>query len=1216
MSNIFFTEEQSKAIYSKNADILVAAAAGSGKTAVLVERIINIISDVQNPVDIDKMLIVTFTDAAANEMKQRISAAISKLLEKNPNDEHLLRQSLLVNRANISTIHSFCSKVIRQNFNQIDIDPAFRIADKIEIMLIKQQLISELFENEYANEDNQLFFDLVEFFGDKIHDDSFVELFLRIYEFSVSNPWPEEFIKSAAEKFDLSGVESLDETIWAKIIKEDISVRLEYMLRCLEIMEKICKMPGGPEKYLENIVDDRLVLESTLKYTKKSLDCLYENLDQFKPVRLKTIKANELDSEELKEKFKRIRDKEIKDDITDIKKKYFFKSPEEMLEDIKKIYPLMNYLSELVVKFSKAFTQMKREKNILDFNDLEHFCLQILLEEGSNENNIRYSKAAVEFQNKFHEILIDEYQDINYVQELILSSVSKKHNRFMVGDIKQSIYRFRRARPELFIQKYNSYSEKDGDDNLKIDLYRNFRSRKSVINSINFIFYQIMSQEVGEVFYNESQALYAGAEYLENEKASGATEIILIEDKFKGDIDEGIEELHKIELEAHIVAKRILELKEKSFVQEKGEQRPVKFSDIVILVRSIESTGETFTEILKKYDIPVYANTNNGFFDSLEVLTILSFLQIIDNPRQDIDLITVLHSPVYAFSADELLEIRSTSGTRPIQQEKLSAKKAMSFYDCLKQYNSKPEIKSKINRFLNDLNHWRELRVFTPINEIIFKIYDETNYYDYVGVMQGGNIRQANLRALQEKAVEFEATSLKSLFHFVKYIERIQKINNDIGNAKIISENENLVRMMTVHKSKGLEFPIVFVSLLGKEFNFKDEKNKLNIHHELGFGPVYLDLENRIRSNTIAKIAVNKKMRKESVSEEMRIFYTALTRAKEKLILSGTISNLTKKTEDYRLFEDYTEKTLPPYYLLKSRNFLDFLMPAVFRHKDFNSGNIFYNKEIYDFDTKFEIKYYSQNDVFEDAKEEADNAKILYENLQNIEYNQNAEEIKNKLSWVYKFDIEQKLPTKVNISEIKRAYTEEENEFDEEVAFDIPSFILEKEEIKGASFGVLIHKVLENLDITHDTNIEKIKTLLYSLLKKNILTEKEVLAVPINKILKFVNSEIAERIRNSDTVKRETPFVLGLSPKEIYPDSEIEDEKILVHGIIDCFFEEKGEIIIVDYKTDHAKKDEIKERYKTQMSIYKKAVERSTGKKVSEVVLYLFGNSETVNYDV
>lgn len=1244
MAGIGFTDEQNQAITTRGCDILVAAAAGSGKTAVLVERIIQMVLDKKKPVDIDKLLVVTFTDAAASEMRQRISNAISKKLEEDPFNEHLQKQIPLLNKSSISTIHSFCLSVIRQSFNLIDIDPSFRIADQTEIALIKRDVMEKLLEDEYNKENNEPFYDLVECYGDKIKDDSLQSLILKIHEFISSSPWPLKWIEKNVQLFKIDDDMNIDDTIWVPLIKEDIKRELIGVLDTLKHAEKICNMPDGPIKYLENIYDDISIVERLLTACEKDFQTLFETFEKATFTRMYTYRKNDDVSENLKEKVKVIRDKEVKSEVLKIKNNIFFKSPTSMLSDLKNLYPILSTLENVVISFSELFKIAKKEKNIVDFNDLEHFCLDVLLTKESDESNIVFSNKAYEFQDKYYEVLIDEYQDSNLVQELILLAVSKSNpsNRFMVGDIKQSIYKFRRSKPELFIEKYKNFSSVFNGVNLKIDLFKNFRSRSTVLDSINFLFYQLMTLEVGDVTYDDKSALYTGANFPENNcnhNISNSTELHLIEQNLQksedtDETDNEILELNSVELEAKVIAKRINEMviSDKLYISDKsGSYRATKFSDIVILVRGVSKVAETLIEELKKQGIPAFANTTDGYFNSLEVLTMLAFLQVIDNPRQDIHLLSVLHSPVYALKSQDLLIIRNVN-------------KKATFFDCIKGYLSEEyknenivdlNISNILEKFLVDLNTWRDIAVYTPINELLFILYNETDYFNYVGVMAGGLIRQGNLRTLQEKAIQYENTSYKSLFHFIKYIERLQNSNTDMGQAKILSENDNLVKIMTIHKSKGLEFPVVFVSMLGKTFNVTDERKNLILQPELGFGPIYIDIFNRIKSNTIARMALVKKMRQENISEELRVLYVALTRAKEKLILTGTVKKLKENIKSWNRFLQLEPMGIPPYYLLKATSYLDFIVPAICRHRDassLKSDDDFLdnkNKDLLNHVASFQLKLWNQEDVQMDDIVQVKKSEVLYHNLKKIsntvDYSGFKEEIAKKLSFIYPFEVVKKLPTKVSISEIKRNFhlLSLENSVDNTEnmflpTFDLPNFMKDEVSITSAQKGTIIHTVLEHLDIYEHTTEESINTLFKSLVSKNILSESEILFVPIYKIMKFLKSDLVNRMKNSVAIKRETPFVMGISPYEVYGEDKYIDvrEKVLVHGIIDCYFTEKDDnIVLVDYKSDYVTKDnidEIKEKYKVQLSLYKKAIERSTGKKVKESIIYLFGIDESV----
>jgi len=1239
MSDVKFTNEQQLAIDTRNSDILVAAAAGSGKTAVLVERIIKMILDEKNPVDIDELLVVTFTEAAASEMKQRISAAISKELEKNSDNEHLQKQITYLDKAFITTIHSFCLRIIRQNFNLIDIDPTFRIADTTEITLIKKEVIDEIFEAEYERENNEDFLTLVEWYGDKVRDLRLQSLILTLYEFVNNSPNPEEFINSSCEKFNI-GDKSIDNTDWGKIIINDIKSILNGASESLEKGIEISKMPNGPYKYIDNFIEDRVIINDLLSWLDVSLDRFYEEIDNVEFSRLKSLR-NEDVWDDLKDRAQKIRNKEIKDEVKNIKKTFFFKPIEEMREDILKLYPVMKSLGELVLKFKIRFQEMKKEKNIVDFNDLEHFCLEILIDE--NEiNEKKRSKKAIEISQKFKEVLIDEYQDSNLIQELILWAVSTDNpkNRFMVGDVKQSIYKFRRARPELFIEKYNSFGKVFNGENLKIDLHQNFRSRKEVLSSINFLFFQLMTEEVGEIDYNDDQALYVSAKFPDNPEnfnISTNTEIHLIDQAIPEESDfhddDGVEELNKLQLEAKVIGERIKELiyVEKLHIKDGETLRPVRFGDIVILARSVSFAGEVFIRELKKMDIPVFANTAEGFWSSIEILTITSILKIIDNPIQDIEILSVLYSPIYFVDSNELLEIRNA------QPEK-------SFYEALKvymgeDYSKNLETSKKLEKFLNDLSEWRDVATHMPISDLILKIYNDTNYFDYVGGMAGGLIRQANLRRFREKAVKYEDTGYKSLFHFVKFIERLENSETDEGGAKVSSENENVVKMMTIHKSKGLEFPVVFVSMLGKQFNLTEMRENLLLHKDLGLGPTIIDLEFRTKSNTLPKLAISRKILRENLSEELRVLYVALTRAKEKLILTGVEKNLTKKMENWGRFIDLESETLPVHYMMKGRSFLDYILPAAARHKTgavLNCDSLHYkNKEVYEFDTNFSIKIWKHEDILSNIVSTQIENFLKLEELEKINIEENysgcKEEIFENLNFVYPNEYAKTLPSKITISEMKRKFYEDEmtqtnstelsehleiSEHEFNMIFKKPEFLREEKGLTSAERGIAIHKVVEHLDFKYHNTYDRVVELLKQLYI-NFLTPQEVKIIPINKIVRFVNSDLGKRLAKSEKIKKEEPFIIGLTPYETFGDEKYlgMENKILLHGIIDCFFEENDKIVLLDYKSDYVDSENlesVKDRYRIQMNIYKKAIETFSGKKVEEAYIYFFGLGDYV----
>ena len=834
MSETKWTDEQQQAIDTRRCNLLVAAAAGSGKTAVLVERIIKIITNEENPVDIDKLLVVTFTSAAAAEMRERIAAAISKALEKNPNSKNLQKQLTLLSRANITTMHSFCLDVIKNYFYTIDLDPSFRIADETEITLMKNEIIEDIFEELYE-EDNQYFKELVEAYSSAKDDEKLKDIILNLYKFSMSGPWPERWLIEKAEEFNISTLEELDKTKWVEILKDNIRVEVKGFINMYHKAIEIINDTEGLEAYLGTFRGDLECLKNVYESLNHGLAEIYAALNGVVFTKLKTVRKSAVADENAQETVKSIRDA-VKKKIKSLTEDSFTLTPEESLQGIKDVYPYMKELSRITLDFLNKFNEKKREKNLLDFNDLEHLCLKILIDRDEN-NNIIPSSVAEHFKEFFDEVLVDEYQDSNNVQETIIDLVSRKNgdnpNVFMVGDVKQSIYRFRQAKPELFLDKYNRYPLVSVGRERKIQLYKNFRSRDEVLGGVNFIFKMVMSNVVGELEYTDGEALYLGAAFLENNdedsEVGGNIELHMI-DKSGNEAEEGGEEelqeseeeevVDAISLEAKLVSKRIKELFEakdgkrfKVFDKETKAYRDVKYKDIVILLRATKNWSEIFLDELGAEGIPVYADTGSGYFESIEIRTIMSLLKIIDNPLQDVP-IAVLKSPIMGFTAEELSEIRLLNKERY-------------FYEIIKdiyddEYEVSDTLKAKCNKVISDLDKWRNKTIYTPIDEFIWYLYMDTAYYGYVGAMPNGTLRQSNLKILFQRAKQYESTSFKGLFNFITFINKLRKSSGDMGSAKILGEHEDVVRIMSIHKSKGLEFPIVFTCGMGKQFNLMD----------------------------------------------------------------------------------------------------------------------------------------------------------------------------------------------------------------------------------------------------------------------------------------------------------------------------------------------------------------------------------------------------------
>ena len=1244
MGGTKWTNEQLQAIETRRCNLLVAAAAGSGKTAVLVERIIRIITDDENPVDIDRLLVVTFTSAAAAEMRERIAGAISKALENNPNSKNLQRQLTLLSRANITTMHSFCLDVIKNYFYTIDLDPSFRIGDETEATLMKNEIIEELFEEYYEN-DNEEFKNLIEAYSGSKDDEKLKEMILSLYRFSMSGPWPEQWLIEKAEAFNISTIEELDKSPWVKVLKDSLKVELIGFLNMYKKAIDIINDTDGLAPYLDAFNSDYGYLERAYESLNEDLNSIYIALNSISFIKLKTVKKNQVSDENAQNSVKSIRDS-VKKKIKSLIESTFEFTPQEALDGIIGVYPFMKILASTTLEFSKRFNEKKREKNILDFNDLEHLCLKILIDRDEN-NNIIPSKVAEHFMEFFDEVLVDEYQDSNNVQETIIDLVSRRRfeesNVFMVGDVKQSIYRFRQAKPELFLDKYNRYSLKEGSNDRKIQLYKNFRSRQEVIEGVNYIFKMVMSQTVGELEYTDEEALNLGASFEsandEESIVGGDIELHILdksgiikekdEESFDEDNEEGSkeeeEDIDGITLEAKIVAKRIKELFEvkdgkrfKVFDKDTKEYREVKYKDIVILLRATKNWAEIFLDELGSEGIPVYADTGSGYFESIEIRTIMSLLKVIDNPLQDVPMIATLRSPIVGFTAEELSDLRLLN-------------KDLYFYEVIKEVSEgihevNEELKFKCNKFIDDLSKWRERAIYTPIDEFIWYLYMDTAFYGYVGAMPNGKLRQANLKILFQRAKQYESTSFKGLFNFINFINKLRKSSGDMGSAKVLGENEDVVRIMSIHKSKGLEFPVVFTSGMGKQFNLMDLSNSILYHEELGFGPNYVNLDTRNSYSTLAKEAIKKRIRLETLSEEMRILYVAFTRAKEKLIITGATSNLEKAINSWVSSASLDENIVLPSEVLKGKSYLDWIAMAMCKHtcgeklrgvtgasrelitSDFSTWNIkFWTKDLLTVDKNLEPV-----DKVEDES--------LFITSKNIVVDK---EIQRRLDYKYKFIEGAMLPSNISVSDLKKkefTYGDETHDTVEvfkEKEILKPKFLKEEKGLSAAERGTVIHYVMQRLNYDRVNTINEIKAQVEEMVLDNSLTEKEASVVWYKKIYNFFKSDLGKRLLNSykegRMVSRELPFFTELSSVEYDPELDKDvyvDEKIRLQGIIDCFFEEEDGIVLLDYKTDYVEEgseDEIIERYRAQLKYYKDALEKITEKKVKESYIYLFG---------
>lgn len=1223
MGETKWTEEQLKAIETRRCNLLIAAAAGSGKTAVLVERIIRIITNEESLVDIDRLLVVTFTSAAASEMRERIASAITKALEKSPNSKNLQKQLTLLSRANITTMHSFCLDVIKNNFHIIDLDPAFRILDETEGMLLRSEVLEELFEDKYENDDKD-FLDLVEAYSDSKSDDKLKDIVLDLYKFSMSGPWPQRWLRDKSEEFNISTIEELDKSSWMKVFIENLVIELQGLISMEEKALELCEETSGLEPYIDTFRDDITMLKMIYEHLGAGVVEIYNRLSSASFSKLKTVRKANVSDENVQSRVKAIRD-DVKKKINKLRDEIFSMTPDEMLHSVKSSYPYMKTLSNLVIEFQDKFSNAKKERGALDFNDLEHLCLKILTSESSG--------VADNFKEYFDEVLVDEYQDSNAVQEAIIDLVSRKYsddpNVFMVGDVKQSIYRFRQAKPELFLEKYNAYSKEQGK-NIKIQLYKNFRSRDEVIKGVNYIFKEIMSRVVGELEYTDEEALNLGASYKDAEEdnyvVGGKIELNILDKSTEVEEEILIEEeedLGSINLEARIVANRIKELLSnkdgkvfKVLDKGTGEYRAVTYKDIVILLRATKNWSEVFLDELGAEGIPVYADTGSGYFESIEIRTIMSLLKVIDNPMQDIPLIAVLRSPIMSFSAEDLTNIRLVDKDKYFYENIISISNEE--FDCEK------ELIEKCNIFLERLNVWRKKSIYTPIDEFIWYLYTDTAYYGYVGAMPNGVLRQANLRILFQRAKQYEQTSFKGLFNFINFINKLRKSSGDMGSAKVLGENEDVVRIMSIHKSKGLEFPVVFVCGSGKQFNLMDLNNNILYHEELGFGPELVDLDKRVSYPTLPKEAIKQRIRLETLSEEVRILYVAFTRAKEKLIITGAVNGLEKWITKCCNAAALDRDIILPSEVLKGKSYLDWIGMAICKHRDGESLRELVGANdisIKDDLSTWSVKTWTKSDLIVDKKN-SDVDEINEENLLiNFDCSSVDEEIERRLDFRYKFRESTLIKSNFSVSELKKKNFEQvpvidtEELFKEDICNIKPKFLQEERGLTAAEKGTAMHFAMQKIDLSRVSTIEEIKVQLKELVDRELLSKEEYKVISPYKVKKFFISKLGERMLSAhnrgDIVYRELPFYTEIDVHRIDPDlpKEVEGDKVRLQGVIDSFFYEDNEVILLDYKTDYVEQgneEELINKYRMQIQYYKEALEKITKTKIKECYLYSF----------
>ncbi len=1287
-----FTPDQQRVIDTRNCNILVSAAAGSGKTAVLVERIIQKITDDSHPVDIDRLLIVTFTAAAAAQMRERISKAVSQKLEEHPESEHLQKQSSLIHNAQITTIDSFCLFVIRNNFNEIGLDPAFRVADESEVRLLEADVMGKLLEEAHTDP-TERFLHFIECYSTGTNEKKIEEAILRLYHFSMSYPFPEQWLMERLEDYRIEDISELSDKKWFQCALTYIRTILQECRNRLHQALEIADGVGGPIQYRENLISDILLIEKL--QSASDYNELHGLFTYCAFTRLSGKKTEGVDPV-LKEMVKAIRD-EVKKNIADLKKFLFQISVENTLRDMISCQESVEELVFLTLTFKKMLDQLKRDRNVIDFSDMEHFALQILLRQDEN-GKIIPANTALELQDYFEEIMIDEYQDSNEVQELLLKCISGedkgRYNRFMVGDVKQSIYKFRLARPEIFMEKYDTYVINDNSSKkVRIDLSMNFRSRREVTDATNFICSQLMTASVGNVEYDDRAALYVGASYPETrheDKQNIYQTELLIATPDSLLIQEDAEKTQKYsekEIEAVMVAERIQQMVGKFPITDAatGAVRTAKYSDIVLLFRATAGWDEDFRRILSEQGIPVYVTSRAGYFETLEIQGIVNFLRVLDNPLQDIPLFGVLKLPFFDFTETDITYIRCFARDfleRQQQQENSTEKQYKKlflyeqiqlYYDCVYQSKtasigaeSEKDIcaenkisQIKLEQFFKMIVEYRRKVAYTPIKELLQQLIAETSYDAYVGSMPGGDQRMANIELLLEKAGAFQNTSFYGLFHFIRYLETMQEQDVDFGEANIFDESADVVRIMTIHKSKGLEFPICFVCGLSKQFNQMDMRKSILMDVELGVGVDYIDPTLRLKRKTMRKNVVVQRMKEDTRGEDLRVLYVALTRAKEKLILTGYINDFDKKLANNVYLTMESAKKLPYSVMMGANSYMDMIFAALIRHVCMKE---LLEERGFEY-IKCSLPYREipiQVTLYQEAESQAERIRTqLKEQGRSIALEEELSKtsayldvelktiLDEKLHYVYPHADLEGLTVKTTVSELKKAsYKEILTESTELVTLPresyIPSFILEEAEqittdtetdvthestqpkkvLSGIQYGTAVHKIMELISFSEKLSTDNkyfytaLKSEQQQWIAEGIVTAEELACVSINRIKTFFQSDLSQRMIAANTrneLFKEQPFVLGIGADELNPDFP-STETVLIQGVIDVFFYENDELVLADYKTDKVScKEELVLRYQDQLNYYQRALEQITGKRVKERYLYSFYLQEAIH---
>ena len=1199
-----WTNEQQAAIDSRGQTLLLSAAAGSGKTAVLVERIIRRLLDKEYPIDITELLVVTFTKAAAAEMRDRIGTALMKALSETK-DPRVERQLALLPSAQISTLHAFCQHVIRKYFYTIDLDPAFSIAGEEELNLLRRQVLEDVFLSYYEDDEKaSILYPLADMFGSDRGDDILMDTVSRMYTYARSLAWPEHWLKEAARAYDVAPDAVIDDMVWAGPIKDAVRRILEedahlydgvlYHLRQREAFAPAC----------DTFVAEQAALRQAAQA--RSWNDLSRFVRAIDFPRLKSLRKLSDDDKAVWERCKKVRDDVKKDVIKTLQAVYFSATPEEWLDGMRAMKPIMDGLVTLTLDFAKAYGAAKKEKGWIDFSDLEHFCLQILLAPDASPEHPVPSAAAEELRSQYEEVFIDEYQDTNGVQELITRLVSGEDNRFMVGDIKQSIYRFRLADPTLFLEKYQSFSRDEKAVQRCIDLGRNFRSVPVVLDAVNAVFSRAMTAEAAGMDYGEREKLYAGRQAPDDERwIGGPVEVDIVPTPSDEEDDDGSTAFEK---ECRFIAGRIGELlaSGRMAARKDGTLEPLSYRHIVVLLRSMAGKADVLIQALQEGGIPSYAEQSGGYFAAVEVQVMLALLRCIDNPEQDLAMAAVLRSPLVGLDETALAGVR-LAGDGTLWQN-LPAFVA-SLPDGVDE-------KEDLQQFMAAFDSWRTYSRRHGVAELLQRLYDDTAYVDFVGAMPGGDVRQANLKALYDRARQYEEAGFRGLFRYLQLMDKMKEDGLDLAPAKVVSEKEDVVRIMSIHKSKGLEFPVVFVADMGKAFNRRDTQDQILFHNRLGIGLKQYDPEWRMSYPTLIWSGIAAQLRWEGTAEEERILYVAMTRARDQLILTGHSSHIDRD------WQRWTSHLNPA----QAKSYFDWVMPAA----------------LAPFGAKADADYARPGAAWQDAIWQVRIARAVpagtveegaYDGEPRLEALRRGDLtgtpvpswLDEQLSWQYAYPQAVRTAAKFSVSEVKRRYQElHSDELQDEAALSVPAAAViptapgeddafaalppwlagEEAAVSGAQRGTALHKALQYITPAADQTTATLRREIDAFVRQGLLSREEAKLVYVPVLAAFCQSDIGRRMAESPELHREYPFTVLLAGGDPLPETET-GEQILIQGVIDCLFREDDSWILVDYKSDRLETaDAFRRRYAVQLALYKRAVEQITHRPVEETYIY------------